>query len=98
MIWVSVLIHAMSFFLAGYWFLLQYRTPTQPRDSLLLFFPVFWICCLLFIFIAKYDKQFSVAANGLNADGLAVGNLLVVVAAMIIGMVITLRSHAQPKN
>lgn len=92
-IWVSVLIHAVSFFLAGFWFVLQYHTPSQPRDKLLLFFPVMWIIGLLFIAIAKYDTLFVPLANGLNADGLAVGNLLVVVSAMLAGMTITLLSH-----
>jgi hypothetical protein len=50
----------------------------------------------LYIFIAKYDKLFAVTPDGLNADGLAVGNLLVVIAAMIIGMAITLMSHITP--
>ena len=93
MIFVSVIIHAISFFLAGFWFLLQYRKPTQTRDSLLLFFPLFWIAGLLFIYIAKYDKLWAVTADGLNSDGLAVGNLLVVIAAMIIGTIITVLSH-----
>jgi hypothetical protein len=96
MIWVSVLIHAGSFFLAGYWFMLQYRRPEQAADNLLLFFPFMWISALLCIAIAKYDKLFIAVNDGLNADGLAVGNLLVVIAAMGIGMVITLLSH--PRN
>lgn len=96
MIHIAVLIHAVSFFFAGYWFLLQYHQPPAPRDKLLLFFPVLWITGLLYIFIAKYDKLFAVTADGLNADGLAVGNLLVVIAAMIIGMAITLLSHVTP--
>lgn len=97
MIQVSVLIHAVSFFLAGYWFLLHYRQPAQPRDGLLLFFPVLWITGLLFIAIAKSDKLFVATADGLNSDGLATGNTMVVIAAMIIGMVITLFSHSSQK-
>ncbi len=93
MIQVSVFIHAATFFLAGYWFLLCYRKPTQPPDPLLMFFPVLWIFGHLYLYIAKYDKLWSVTQDGLNGDGLAVGNLLVVGAAMIIGMVITMLSH-----
>jgi len=93
MIHVSVMIHAASFFLAGYWFLLHYRKPLLPRDDLLLFFPLLWIIGLLFICIAKYDKLWAVTPDGLNVDGLAVGNLLVVLVAMTIGMTITLLSH-----
>ena len=98
MIQVSVLIHAVSFFLAGYWFLLQYRKPTVSPDRLLMFFPVLWIVAHLYIYIAKYDKLWAVTADGLNVDGLAVGNLLAVGAAMIIGMTITLLSHSPAKD
>jgi hypothetical protein len=93
-----VLIHAVSFFLAGYWFLLQYRKPVVPPDRLLMFFPVLWIVAHLYIYIAKYDKLWAVTADGLNVDGLAVGNLLVVGAAMIIGMTMTLLSHPAAKD
>ncbi len=98
MIHVSAMIHAVSFFLAGYWFLAHYRKPALPRDNLLMFFPVLWIIGLLYIYIAKYDKLWAVTTDGLNADGLAVGNLLVVVVAMMIGMAITLLSHPVPER
>lgn len=98
MINVSVLIHAVSFFLAGYWFLLQYRKPAAPADPLLMFFPLLWIVAHLYIYIAKYDKLWAITADGLNADGLAVGNLVVVAAAMVIGTVITLLSHPREQS
>ncbi|HQQ63797.1 MAG TPA: hypothetical protein PLF22_09515 [Pseudomonadales bacterium] len=97
MIAVSVMIHAVTFFLAGYWFLLQYRKPTAGADPLLMFFPVLWIVAHLYIYIAKYEKLWAVTADGLNRDGLAVGNLFVVAAAMVIGTVITLASHPAKK-
>ena len=93
MAYVSVTIHAIAFFLAGYWFLLRYRRPVLPRDDLLLFFPLLWIAGHLYIYIAKYDKLWAVTPDGLNADGLAVGNMLVVVVAMGIGLAMTLLSH-----
>lgn len=95
MVWVAVLIHALAFFLAGYWFLLQYRTPNAGRDNLLLFFPLAWLTGHLYLYIAKYEQQIAVA-NGLNADGLAVGNLFVAAAALVIGLWITLCSHQKP--
>lgn len=90
---VSVLIHAISFFLAGYLFLVCYHKPKAPADPLLMFFPLLWIVAHLYIYIAKYDKLWAVTPDGLNADGLAVGNLLVVAAAMLIGTVMTILSH-----
>jgi hypothetical protein len=58
-----------------------------------MFFPLLWIVAHLYIYIAKYDKLWAVTPDGLNADGLAVGNLLVVAAAMLIGTVMTILSH-----
>jgi hypothetical protein len=92
MVWVSVLIHALSFFFAGYWFLLHYQPPKMGRDSLLLLFPLLWLAGHLYLYTAKYEAQVAVA-DGLNAAGLAVGNLFVVAAAMAIGLWITLCSH-----
>jgi hypothetical protein len=47
----------------------------------------------LYIYIAKFDIYFSVDANGLSAEGLAVGNLIVAVVAIIATTTITLLSH-----
>jgi len=92
-IYIAALIHAISFFAAGYWFLLQYRKPAQPRDNLLMFFPIMWVVGLLYLYIAKFDMLWSVTPDGMNAQGLAVGNLFAVVFAMITGAAITLLSH-----
>ena len=92
-IYIAALIHAVSFFAAGYWFLVQYRKPAQARDNLLMFFPVMWAVGLLYLYIAKFDMLWALTPDGMNAQGLAVGNLLAVVAAMIIGTAITLFSH-----
>lgn len=93
---VAVSIHVLSFFAAAFWFVLQYRRPTTPRDDLLLCFPLLWVSGLLMLYIAKFHELWAVTADGLNAQGLPVGNLLVVVAALIIGTVIILLSH--PRN
>jgi hypothetical protein len=54
---------------------------------------------LLFVWIAKFEIYFSVDADGLSAEGLAVGNLIVAVVAFIATMTITLLSHpAQPSE
>lgn len=95
--WIATL-YAMSFGLAGLIFVLHFRWPRAPRDRLLMIFPLVWVVGHLYIYIAKFDIYFSVDANGLSAEGLAVGNLIVAVVAMIASMVITLVSHPEDGN
>lgn len=83
---VAVLIHAASFFFAAYWFLLHYRKPAQPRDNLLMFFPLLWVVGHLYLYIAKLPLLLTEV------------NLLAVVAALVIGTVITLSSHPPHPN
>ncbi len=92
--YIAALIHAVSFFAAGYWFLLAYRKPAA-RDNWLMFFPVLWIAGLLFLYIAKFDMLWSVNADGMNAKGLAVGNLLAASMAIITATAMILASHPQ---
>ena len=63
------------------------------RDRLLMIFPLVYVVGHLYIYIAKFDIYFSVDANGLSADSLAVGNLIAVVVAMTGSVAITLLSH-----
>lgn len=86
-------LYALSFGLAGLIFVLQFRRPRAPRDRLLMIFPLVWLAGLLFIYVAKFDIYFSVDPDGLSAEGLAVGNLIVAAGAIIASTVITLISH-----
>ncbi len=90
--WIATL-YAVSFGLAGLIFVLHFRWPRAPRDPLLMLFPFVWVVGHLYIYIAKFDIYFSVDPNGFSAEGLAVGNLIVAVVAMIASMAITLSSH-----
>lgn len=94
---VAALIHTLSFFAAGYWFLLQYRRPA-PRDTLLLCFPVLWVAGHLALYVAKFPMVWAVTPDGLNAQGLAVGNLPAAFMAMVVGMVISVASHPAPRG
>ena len=95
--WIATL-YAMSFGLAGLIFVLHFRWPRAPRDLLLMIFPLVWLVGHLYIYIAKFDIYYSVDADGLSAEGLAVGNLIVAVVAMIASMTITLISHSTDGN
>jgi hypothetical protein len=68
-------------------------TQTTSSTSRHPIFPVDYIVGLLFIDFAKFDIYFSVDSNGLSADGLAVGNLIVAVVAIVPAMAITLLAH-----
>ena len=85
--------YALLFGLAGFVFLFNYRKPKVPRDQLLMIFPLVYLVGHLYIYIAKFDIYFSVDAGGLSAEGLAVGNLIAVMIAMIGSFTITLLSH-----
>jgi len=85
--------YAILFGLAGLVFVLNFRRPTQGRDRLLMIFPLVFVVGHLYIYIAKFDLYFSVDASGLSAEGLAVGNLIAVVVAMIGSLTTTLLSH-----
>ncbi|CAA0100712.1 Uncharacterised protein [Halioglobus japonicus] len=90
--WIATA-YAVTFGLAGMIFVLQFKWPTMPRDRLLMIFPLVWAAGHLFIYIAKFDLYYSVNADGLSTEGLAVGNLIVAVVAIIAFTAITLVSH-----
>jgi hypothetical protein len=86
-------LYALVLGLSGLTFVLNFRKPRVPRDRLLMIFPLVYLVGLLFIYIAKFDIYFAVDADGLSAEGLAVGNLIVAVVAIVGSMAITLLSH-----
>ncbi len=85
--------YAVVLGLSGLTFVLNFRKPSVPRDRLLMIFPLVYLVGHLFIYVAKFEIYFSVDANGLSAEGLAVGNLIVAVLAIIATTTITLVSH-----
>jgi hypothetical protein len=56
-------------------------------------FPLTYVVGHLYIYVAKFDLFFSVTADGLSQEGLAAGNLIAAVAAMIGSLTITFFSH-----
>lgn len=63
------------------------------RDPLLMIFPLVYVVGHLYIYIAKFDIYSAVDAGGSAAAGLAVGNVIAAVVAMIGSLAITLVSH-----
>ncbi|MCP3985909.1 MAG: hypothetical protein GY723_16120 [bacterium] len=85
--------YAISLGLSGLVFVLNFRRPRQPRDRLLMVFPLVFVVGLLYIYIAKFHLFFELTPEGLTAEGLPVGNLIAVVVASIGSLAITLLSH-----
>ena len=94
---IAAAIHAISFFIAGLVFLFSYRRP-DPRDKLLMVFPLMWIVGHLFMYVAKFDLYFTVTPQGMTSEGLAIGNLIAAIVAIIASTAIVLVSHPVPES
>ncbi len=86
-------LYGILFGLAGLVFVFNFKKPNVSRDRLLMIFPLVYVVGHLYIYIAKFDIYFAVDAAGSSAEGLAVGNLIAAVVAMIGSLAITLLSH-----
>jgi hypothetical protein len=74
---------------AGLAFLLSLRRVREPRDPLLMAFPLLWVAGLLCVYVATYDRTAGAPAG-------TVGNLFAVVAAMVASVAMTLIAHPLP--
>ncbi len=93
MLEIAALLYVLNFSFAGFVFLFAWKRPTQPRDKLLMVYPLSFIAGHLYIYMAKFDLFFAVTPDGLTAEGLAAGNLMGVLVAMIVSAMIVLLSH-----
>jgi hypothetical protein len=90
---LAAALYAISFALAGLVFVLNFKRLTVGRDRLLMIFPLTYVVGHLYLYVAKFDLFFSVDASGLSQQGLAAGNLIAAVVAMIGSLTIVLLSH-----
>ena len=90
---LAAALHAIAFALAGGVLLFHYRKPSASRDGLLMVFPLIYLVGHLYIYVAKFRLFFEVGPDGLSQEGLAAGNLLAVVVAMIGSAAILLATH-----
>ena len=93
MLELAAVFHSVLFALAGLVFLFHYRRPSTGRDRLLMTFPLIYLVGHLYIYVAKFDLFFSIGPDGLTQDGLAAGNLMAVVIAMIGSSAILIATH-----
>lgn len=89
---MASLVHVVTFSLAGWVFLINWRKPVIERDTLLMVFPFLYLAGHAYMYIAKFDLFFTVNAAGLS-NGLSVGNLFAVLLALTGCSSIVLLSH-----
>ncbi len=87
------LVHAITFFVAGLVFVLNYKKVRAPRDKLLMVFPLMYLVGHLYLYIAKFSLFFNISSDGLTSEGLAVGNLLAAMMAIVASIAVVLVSH-----
>lgn len=89
---LAALVHVVTFSLAGWVFLMNWRKPAQERDALLMVFPLLWLAGHAYMYIAKIDLFFTLDVQAVT-NGLSVGNLLAVILALVGCSAIVLLSH-----
>ena len=89
---LAALVHVVTFSLAGWLLMLNWRTPKAERDTLLMVFPFLYLAGHAYIYIAKFDLYFTVTPNGLS-HGLAVGNLIAVLLALVGSAFVVLKAN-----
>jgi hypothetical protein len=95
---VASLLYIILFSLAGWLFLMKWRKPKYERDPLLMAFPFLYLTGFAYLYISKFHLFLNLTREGFNEEGLALGNLMVVIFALIISTMILLLSHPVPKE
>jgi hypothetical protein len=95
---LAALTHVLAFFAAGLVFLFNFRRPAESRDSVLMLFPLLYLAGHLCIYIAKFEQFYTASPDGLTQDGLAIGNPIAAVVAIIAAAAIVLFSHPLPTH
>ena len=90
---LDAFVYAVLFTAAGFAFLLSLRRVRVPRDPLLMAFPLLWVVGLLYLYVATYHRTLGTTPDGLAPSGRPVGNLVLVVVAMVASVAITLVAH-----
>ncbi len=92
---LAAFMHVVLFSLAGWLFLMQWRKPKQPRDSLLMAFPFMFLVGHATMYVIKFESFFTAQSDGM-IDGLAAGNLMAITFSIIAISIITVLTH--PRN
>ncbi len=95
---MAALLYVIIFSAVGWLFIMKWRKPAQERDALLMAFPFIYLTGFAYMYISKFDLFLTATPEGLTTEGLAIGNLTVVLFASIISATIVLVSHPVPKR
>jgi hypothetical protein len=90
--------HAIVFGGAALLFILNFQSPTEPRDRLLMSIPLIWVIGHLFLYIAKWHLFWQIGADGASqaanyTNGLYASNLIAACAGMAAAFTITVLAH-----
>lgn len=88
------------FYLLASCFCSIYRRPRESRDNLLILFPLRYLSLAghLYMYIAKFDLFFSASPTELTQQGLATGNPIAMLVAIMASTAIILFSHPLPSD
>lgn len=92
---IAAFIHVLSFSLAGWLFLMQWRRPVQERDALLMVFPMLYLAGHAYFYVIRFNSYFTVTPEGL-INGLAAGNVIAALLAIIGTTTIVIASNPAP--
>lgn len=95
---IATLLYLIMFSLVGWLFLMKWRKPKYERDVLLMVFPYVYLTGFVYMYIAKFHLFFTVTKEGLSHEGLAMGNLIAVIIALLVSATIILLSHPIPNE
>lgn len=90
---MASLLYLTMFSLVGWLFIMKWRKPKYGRDALLMVFPSVYLIGFAYMYIAKFQLFFNVAPEALNQQGLALGNLVVVMLALFTSSATIVLSH-----
>ncbi|NRB42024.1 MAG: hypothetical protein HRU20_26720 [Pseudomonadales bacterium] len=80
---LAAFVHVITFSAAGWIFLQHWRKPQMGRDQLLMVFPFIYLASHAYMFIASYSQMSSANAEGFASNGLAAGNPIAVILAIV---------------
>ena len=89
---MAALVHVITFSVAGWIFLTQWRRPAIERDTLLMAFPFLYLVGHAYMYIAKIDLFFTLDPEKMT-NGFSMGNLPAVILALVGCSTIVLLSH-----
>lgn len=94
---LAALVHVLTFSLAGWLFLMQWRRPAEDRDALLMVFPALYLVGHACLYVIKFPAFLAATSEGLS-NGLAISNPFAVVFALVGVTAIVLLSHPLPRK